>query len=233
MSSDLGKRDKQSAGVDTSWIHPDKKLVALTFDDGPVDWSEDSTAMKILKTLKEYGQHATFFYNGKQINEKSSKEILFAQEIGCEIGNHTWSHLFLTKLSEDEILSEVNRNTDILKSITGQTPFLFRVPYLDYNETVLSTVKAPFINCSVDSKDWNKASKEEIVNNIIDAHNNGTLENSIVLLHETYETTQKAIEEIIPKLIKEGYQVVTVSELAKMNGVELVPGQVYDKLERK
>ena len=72
------------------------KLVAFTFDDGPVAYAEDSTAMRILKTYEKYGQTATFFYVGQKINEASAPEMKFVQSIGCEAGNHTFTHCFLT-----------------------------------------------------------------------------------------------------------------------------------------
>ncbi len=219
--------------IDTSWIDPSKKLVALTFDDGPVDWKEDSTAMQILKTLKQYGQHATFFYNGMNINPINKQEILFAKELGCEIANHTWSHLDMTSLSQEKMKKEVDDTSAVLSNITGQSSFLFRLPYLTFNETVLETVDAPCIGCCVDTRDYSsEATKESIINSILEAHEKGTLANSILLLHEPYEKTKEAVAEIVPKLLKEGYQLVTVSELAKMNGISLKPGVIYSKLEK-
>jgi peptidoglycan/xylan/chitin deacetylase (PgdA/CDA1 family) len=219
--------------VDTSWIDPSKKLLAVTFDDGPVDWQEDSTAMKILKTFEEYGQRATFFYNGMNINPDNSKEILFAQELGCEIANHTWSHHDMTSLTEIKMKEEVDKTSAVLSKVTGQTTFLLRLPYLSYNDTVLATVDAPCISCCVDTRDYSdEATKESIVKSVLDAHEKGTLANSVILLHEPYEKTQEAVAEIVPKLIEEGYQLVTVSELAATNGVILTSGQVYTKLEK-
>jgi peptidoglycan/xylan/chitin deacetylase (PgdA/CDA1 family) len=224
--------DTNGGVIDTSWIDPNKKLVAITFDDGPVDWEDDSTAMKILKTFEEYGQHATFFYNGKNINPNNSKEILYAQELGCEIANHTWSHLDLTSLTEAKMKEEVDKTSAILSKVTGQDTFLLRLPYLSYNDTVLATVNAPCISCCVDTRDYSdEATKESIVKSILDAHEKGILANSVILLHEPYEKTQEAVTEIVPKLVKEGYQLVTVSELATMNVVTLTSGQVYTKIQ--
>lgn len=214
-----------------SQIDPNAKLLALTFDDGPVEWDENSTAMKILHTFKEYGQRATFFYVGQNINPINSKEILYAQEIGCEIANHTWSHPNLTTLSKEEVMDQVNKTSEALSQLTGQSSFLFRLPYLSYNDQVLSLVNAPCIQCSVDTFDWNQAKKEEIIDHILAAHHKGILENSIVLLHEPYQATQEAIAHLVPQLIEEGYQLVTVSELAAARGVTLTKGQVYQRFD--
>jgi peptidoglycan/xylan/chitin deacetylase (PgdA/CDA1 family) len=220
-------------GKEVSEKATDAKLVAFTFDDGPVAWAEDSTASMILNTFQEYSQRATFFYVGKNVNPNNSKEILLAQELGCEIANHTWSHKDLTTLSEADIKEEVDKTSAVLSNVTGQTYFLIRHPYLSYNDTVLSTMNAPCISCSVDTMDWNNATKDDIVKIILTAHENGTLGNSVVLLHETYKATQEAIAYVVPKLIEEGYQLVTVSELASRNGVILIPGQIYTKIENK
>ena len=89
-----------------------EKLVAFTFDDGPVAYAEDSTAMRILKTYEKYGQQATFFYVGQKINEKSIPEMKFAQSIGCEAGNHTFTHCFLTEKTAEEIKEELAKTAE-------------------------------------------------------------------------------------------------------------------------
>jgi peptidoglycan/xylan/chitin deacetylase (PgdA/CDA1 family) len=205
-----------------------KKLVAFTYDDGPVDWNENSTAMRILNTLKKYNQHATFFYCGEQVDSLNVKEILFAKEIGCEIANHTWSHQDLTRLTEEDFFIEVNKSKDKLKEITGKNPSLFRFPYLACDETTIAAVQAPSIGCSVDTRDWDNGTKESVMIALKEADTKGTLENSIVLMHENIQGTAAAMEVMIPYLIEQGYQMVTVSELAAYHGIDLIPGQVYN-----
>ena len=206
------------------------KLVAFTFDDGPVAYAEDSTAMRILKTYEKYGQQATFFYVGEKINEASIPEMKFAQSIGCEAGNHTFTHCFLTEKSVDEIKEELNKTAEAEEKVLGAAPKLMRLPFLAANETVVATVDYPMINCSVDSRDWADSPTEEIIQRIMDAEKSGELENAVVLMHEQYATTAAAVEYLLPTLLEKGYRFVTVSELAKQNGVELEAHKIYAKL---
>ena len=207
------------------------KLVAFTFDDGPVAYAEDSTAMRILKTYEKYGQTATFFYVGQKINETSIPEMKFAQSIGCEAGNHTFTHCFLTEKTAEEIKEELGKTAEAEEKVLGSAPKLMRLPYLAANDTVTATVEYPMINCSVDSRDWADVPTEEIIQRIMDADAAGELENAVVLMHEQYATTATAVEYLLPTLMEKGYRFVTVSELAKQNGVELEAHKIYGKLQ--
>lgn len=208
----------------------ENKYVAFTFDDGPVPYAEDCTALRIMKTLQEYGQQATFFYVGQNINEESGKELQFAKSIGCEAGNHTFTHCFLTEKTKEEITEELNKTAAAIKAVLGEEPVLMRLPYLATNETVSATAPYPMIQCSIDSKDWAGVSKEEIMKNVLDAEAAGELENAVVLMHAQYETTANAVSELLPMLMEKGYRFVTVSELAKKNGIVLEPHKLYGKL---
>ena len=207
------------------------KFVAFTFDDGPVAYAEDSTAMRILKTYEKYGQTATFFYVGEKINEVSAPEMKFAQSIGCEAGNHTFTHCFLTEKTVDEMKEELTKTAEAEEKVLGVAPKLMRLPYLAANDTVTATVEYPMINCSVDSKDWAGVPTEEIIQRIMDADAAGELENAVVLMHEQYATTAAAVEYLLPTLMEKGYRFVTVSELAKQNGIELETHKIYGKME--
>lgn len=207
-----------------------EKLVAFTFDDGPVEYSEDSSAMSILHTLEKYGQHATFFYVGQQINKENKKEMEFAQSLGCEAANHTFTHCFLTEHTEEEIKEEFEKTQWLIEETLGKAPRLVRLPYLAQNETVLNATEYPMIGCSVDSRDWDHVSTEVIIERIMDADQKGELENAVVLLHETYQTTARAVETLIPALLEKGYRFVTVSELAEQNGITLEKHQMYHRI---
>ncbi|MBR6538161.1 MAG: polysaccharide deacetylase family protein [Lachnospiraceae bacterium] len=206
------------------------KLVAFTFDDGPLPYADDSTAMRILKTYEKYGQTATFFYWGERINDASAPEMKFAQSIGCEAGNHTFTHCPLTEKTVEEMKDELKKTSDAVENVLGVAPKLMRLPYLASNETVTATVDYPMINCSADSRDWDNATTEEIIQRIMDVEAAGELENAIILMHEPYATTAAAVEYLIPTLMEKGYRFVSVSELAKQNGVELQKHTIYGKL---
>lgn len=208
-----------------------EKLVAFTFDDGPVKYTEDSSAMRILKTLEKYGQTATFFYVGEQMNADTKKELDFAQSIGCEAGNHTYTHSFLSKCTKEEIAEEFEKTTRLLEEYTGKTPVLARIPYMEASDLIHETAGFPLAHCSVDSKDYTQIEAEEIIRNIMDAEAKDELENAIVLLHEHYDATADAVEYLIPTLMEKGYRFVTVSELAARHNVTLEKGVLYSRLD--
>lgn len=208
-----------------------EKLVAFTFDDGPLEYAENSSAMRILKTLGKYGQTSTFFYVGEQINDKSRKEMEFAQSIGCEAGNHTYTHSHLPELSRDEVIEEFTKTTKLLEEYTGKTPVLGRLPFMESNEMIFEVAGFPLAHCHVDSRDYMRIPTEEIIQNIMTAEASGDLENAIVLLHEHYDTTAAAVEYLIPTLMEKGYRFVTISELAKRHGITLEKGVLYSRLD--
>lgn len=224
--------DKPSAsdGVDISWIDPSKPMVAISFDDGAVGTDANSSSMKILNALKESGFHATFFYVSDWIRNNQA-EVKTAYDMGMEIANHTKSHPNLSEKSASEIRSEYDSCADALKDIIGTEPSkLLRLPYLSSNDTVKSTLSdVPLITCSIDTQDWNGATSSQIIDKIKNAMADGSLDNAIVLCHETYNSTAEAMDYLCPYLKEQGWQVVTVSEMFAVNGKELNGGQIYTK----
>ncbi len=210
--------------ADISWIDPSKPMMAFTFDDGPVGTADTSTSVRIQNALAASGQHATFFYWGNSLNKATEADVKRAYDMGFEIGNHTKSHQDLSKLTPEKILDEVLTQADRLTAITGLEHFLVRPPFLSVNATVKNTVREPLINCSIDTKDYANVTAEQIVNTI----NTQKKDGAIVLMHQPYSTTATAMETIIPQLVAEGWQIVSVSELFKVKGLELKDGQVYN-----
>ena len=217
--------------ADISWIDSSKPMVAIAFDDGASAVSKTDPAYRIIDAMADNGFHATFFYVSDWI--KTEAQVKYAYDKGMEIANHTKTHPYLTKKTPEEIRNEFDKTHERLKNIIGTEPSkVMRLPFLDCNQTVKDTLNdVALISCSVDTMDWNNATKDEIVNKIMTAKDNGTLENAIVLCHENYASTADAMEEILPQLKAEGWQVVTVSELFKANDKELMGGTVYTKLQ--
>lgn len=208
----IPEKEWDISGVDTSWIDPEKKLVAFTFDDGPTKYYSD-----ILDTLNEYNMHATFFVWGKQYNEGFRDDILRVVESGCELGNHTWSHPYLTKLTPEEIRSEVEQTRELLESLTGIREFLVRPPYGSANADVKENVFFPMINWSLDTGDWNNGNYDDVYEKLTGRVQDG----DIVLMHASYQFTAEAVRDAIPVLIENGYQIVSVSELCAFRGKTL------------
>lgn len=214
--------------ADISWIDPEKPMVALSFDDGPVSpVSETSSAIRIQNALADNGMHATFFYWGNSLTNQTKKELERAYELGFELGNHTSSHPDLTKLSAEEIKEQVAKIDKVLSSVTGGEQFLVRPPYLAVNQKVKDTINVPLISCGIDTQDWNNATTQQIIDKIVAAAEDGSLDGKIVLMHETYTTTAEAMEYLVPYLKDKGYQVVTISELFKVRGKDMEAGIVY------
>ena len=217
-----------SQNVDISWIDPNKPMVAICFDDGTLN---PANGKRIIDALNQNGFHATFFYVTDWI--KSTENVKYAFKSGHEVANHTVSHPYLTKLSATEVRREYDQAAAKLKEIIGTEPSkLLRPPYLDYNDSVQQTLhEAPFITCAIDTEDWNKASKDQIINTIKTNMASGQLKNAIVLAHENHDTTASAMEEIFPYLKANGWQVVTISEMFAINGKKLQGGQVYTRCQ--
>lgn len=208
-------------------LDPEKPTVAFTFDDGPVGTAEDANSMVIQKALKDYGAHATFFYIGSQINSaEKEEEIRQAAENGFEVGNHSWGWDSLNS-KEADIKESITKTNAKLEELTGYSNFLFRAPNLAINSAMKGYIKAPFINCSVDSKDWTGATAETIYNNVTANAADGGMDGGIVLMHEFNTKTADAIEDILEYFYTEGYQVVSVSELFALKGKTLTTGKVY------
>lgn len=183
-------------------------MVAICFDDGAVGSSSDSTSMRIINAIANEGFRATFFYVGNWINSTDKEnEVKYAYSKGMEIANHSTSHPDLTTKSASEIRSEYDTTQQKLRDIIGAEPAaLMRLPYLACNSAVQSALSdVSLITCSIDTQDWNGATSDQIIARIKAAMNDSSLDNSIVLCHETYASTAEAIEYLAPYLKEQGW----------------------------
>lgn len=204
-------------------IDPNKPMIALTYDDGPYS----PVTERILDALEEYGGRATFFVVGNRVKTYESS-IKRAYELGCEIGNHTYGHDMLTKLSNKEMKNTVNSTNNTVKEITGVSPKLLRPTGGAYNETVSKNIKMPFILWSIDTEDWKYRNKQHVIDAI-----SSVKDGDIILMHDLYSTTADASEVVIPALVEQGFQLVTVSELFEYRKETLKSGAAYRHTESK
>lgn len=202
----------KQTNIDTS-----KPMVAITYDDGP-----SSVTGKILDILERNGAKATFFQIGNQVGSYPDTETRIAS-LGCELANHTWEHKWLSNLDVDGINYQLDHTSDTVESIAGVRPKLMRPPGGFYNETVQAEADMPLIYWSLDTEDWKTRDAKKTISAVLDHVRDG----DIILMHDLYEQTAEASETIIPELIKRGYQLVTVSELAQARGVSMENGKVY------
>ncbi len=213
----------QPISVYTASVDPKKKMVALTYDDGPGPYTKE-----IVKSLKENDSRATFFVLGSRIDAYKSA-LKSADKIGCEIGNHTYSHLALAGCSQATIQSEIEKTDKKIKKVIGKQPTLMRPPYGSVNSTVKNSAGKPMILWSVDTLDWKDRNSSRIANEVVGTVKDG----DIVLMHDIHKTTKTASLSLIPKLRKKGYQLVTVSELAQYRKYKLKKGQTYYSFRKK
>lgn len=190
----------------------EKKLVALTFDDGPSVGTTD----KVLDVLKENDIVASFFLIGQKITEKSAYLVKRAHDMGCTIENHSKTHPGMTGLSDEEILEEISYTTNKIEEITGEKPAFFRPPYIDYDQRLFDLVDLGFI-CGYGCEDWlPEVSTEERTRRILEQAHPGF----IILVHDMEGNTQtiEAIKKIIPALKEQGYEFVTIRDLFAKSG---------------
>lgn len=198
----------------------EKKTIALTFDDGPSSFTN-----RLLDCLEANNAKATFFMVGTEI-ASFPDEVKRISELGFELGNHTYDHVDLTKLSTDEIRSEILQVDQALVDLTGGGASVLRPPYGSINDNVIASVGTPMILWSIDTLDWKTLDAQKIVDAVMSEVEDG----SVILMHDIYSSTVDAVEILVPKLIEEGYELVTVHELAAKHGVDLKPGIAYGKM---
>ncbi len=202
---------------ENSSIDPEKPMVALTFDDGPGKYTDS-----ILDTLEAYSAHATFFVIGSNVTESRYDVLRRAVSLNCEIGSHTYDHTDLVKLNETDLLNNVKAADQSVLDAIGRYPYWLRPPYGSFDDTVRSTIGKPLTYWSVDTKDW--STKD--TNATIQAATTKVEDGDIVLMHDIYASTADAVKQIVPDLLNQGYQLVTVSELLYYRGVEIEDGMI-------
>ncbi|MCI5902014.1 MAG: polysaccharide deacetylase family protein [Blautia sp.] len=196
------------------------KQIALTFDDGPGEFTAE-----LLDFLEERQAKATFFLVGQEI--PNYPDVLKRMdELGCEIGNHSFDHTDLTKLTQDEITDKLRSVDDLILEQTGHKSTLLRPPYGNINDDVRAAASVPMILWSVDTLDWKTQNPDSIVTEVLDHVQDG----SVILMHDTYKSTLEAVKILIPKLQEEGYELLTVHELAAAKQTELKPGTAYGSI---
>lgn len=190
-------------------VNENGPVIALTFDDGPYP----KVTGHILDVLEKNGVCATFFVLGSRI-EGHEDMLTRMDELGCEIGNHSFSHADLTRLSKADCQRELSDTDAEIRRVTGHEASVVRPPYGYYNKTVMSAVGRPLILWTVDTNDWRGKAPGEIADYVIQQAKEG----SVILMHDQQTQTADAMEMIIPTLIEEGFRFVTVSELIRLTG---------------
>ncbi len=185
----------------------DDNVVSLTFD---AAWGNEDT-QQLIDILAEHQIKATFFVVGEWV-DKYPESVKALHDAGHEVMNHSNTHPHFTQLSPAQMAAEVKACADKIEAVTGVRPTLFRPPYGDYNDAVVSTMRNEgfyTIQWDVDSLDWKKPGTDAIVKRVLDKTKSG----SIILFHNAAEQTPAALPTIIDGLIERGFTFAPVSEL--------------------
>ena len=213
-----GKATVHSSGKRPDGYPAPDKLCALTFDDGPS--ADPELTPLVLDKLKTYGIKATFFLVGMNINDSTKGVIDRMVADGHEIGNHSWTYDDMAEMSADEVKKSVSDTSKAIRKYAGVTPVFFRAPNLSTSSTMFRSIDMPFAS-GVVGGDW-PGGGGDTTEHIMDKLKDGIKDGVIILLHDVQpkpHPTPGALDTLIPKLKKEGYEFVTLSELFKRKGI--------------
>lgn len=212
--------------ISTRKYDPNKKIIALTFDDGP-STDETNGTSDLLDLLEQYDSRATFFCVGNNINDKSAPLLQRMVSLGCEIGNHSYDHAQLTTLDAKGVHDEIDTTNELIKKYSGKDCRIIRPPYGDANNDIVpANVTQPFIMWDVDTLDWKSLNASSVIAKV-EEYKDNDWDGAVILMHDIHPTTVEACKTLIPELVNDGYQLVTISELAYLKGVKLQPGESY------
>lgn len=181
-----------------------KPRIALTFDDGP----HPVYTPKLLDGLKERNVKATFFVVGKNI-EGREDIIKRMDEEGHLIGNHTYDHVKITGLPQEEACAQITKTSELVKEITGKNTEFVRPPFGAWDKKLECGFEMFPVLWSIDPLDWTTKNVDAVVQKVLSRAE----ENSIILLHDYYDSSVEAALKIVDALLERGFEFVTVDEL--------------------
>ena len=182
------------------------KVISLTFDDGPGPYTAH-----LLDILDQYGAKATFFLIGSKVSGQASV-VRSIQARGHQLGNHSWSHPELPKLSVDQIAGEIDRTNEAIRQATGVKPSILRPPYGAVNGVVLEQLRARGMSSilwSVDTRDWADRNSQIVCSRAVA----GARPGAVILMHDIHQTSVNAVPCILSALKQQGYSFVTIQRL--------------------
>lgn len=204
LPSDIIERDAATITA----VRTISPVVALTFDDGP----HPRNTPRLLDILKERNIKATFYLIGNRVVTWPEIAKRIADE-GHEIGNHSWSHPFLTKVSAEGVLREIDRTSSAIWNVTGRPPVTFRPPYGAFSRNqrtwLHSQRRLPTILWSVDPADWRRPGAGVVANRILKHSHQG----AIILSHDIHRGTIDAMPATLDGLTARGLKFATVSQM--------------------
>lgn len=213
-----GQRDRAVRAGASQEVPAERKLVALTFDDGP----RRSTTTALLDGLSQRGVRATFFLIGQNLD--GNEDIVQRMEAeGHQLGIHSNTHKMLTELNAEDFYSEVGALRKRLEGLIGHDSLVLRPPYGIVDSSVRRMAGAPIILWSIDPEDWSDEDTARQVALITSQAEDG----DIILLHDIYPSSVETALQVVDALHEEGFYFLTIDELFEAKGIELKAGETY------
>ncbi len=198
-------------------VETNEKKIAISFD---AAWGNDDTG-QLIDILAEYNVPATFFVVGAWV-DKYPESVKQLSDAGHQIMNHSNTHPYMSSLSLNQVLDEINCCNDKIEKITGARPTLLRPPYGDYNNQLIDALASLNMYCiqwDVDSLDWKEnATPDSIYQKVTNKVKNG----SIVLFHNDADHTPAALPNILKTLKEQGYEFVFINDLIYKENYEII-----------
>lgn len=217
--------------VDISHIDLNRKLISFTFDDAP-----SRTLENIFAVFADFNEEnpdckasATLFFNGIKFDAQTPHLLATATLLHFELGNHTHSHFDLTKLTSEQLQTEIDKTDELLSKADGKKRHLLRAPFGKLNDDVKKQAQAPWINWTIDTLDWTGIDETSIYEKVMTKRFDG----AIVLMHDGYTPTVSALKRLLPDLKADGYQIVSVSQLIKAHNRTFYNGKEYIRALKK
>lgn len=195
-----------------------KITIVFSFDDGP----NGKKTQNILSTLEDYKMSATFFMLGnKLLNDKETvKKVANSHS---EVGYHSFNHTSFIKQKISEVKNEYQTSNEIFYNLTNNYFKYTRPPYGSYNQKVLESIDTPFVRWDIDTNDWRYHDAEYITKYVLENYSNG----DIILFHDSYDTTVKAINKLVPILYNLDVQVLSITDYTKLKKINLENHKMY------
>ncbi|MGG4470274.1 polysaccharide deacetylase family protein [Paenibacillus alvei] len=186
--------------------NPEKKMISFIIN---VAWGNEYLP-DILATLKKHHVKASFFLEGRWVQKNPELAKMIA-EAGHEVGNHSYTHPDMSKISEAKIREEITKTNDVIEATTGKTVTWLAPPSGYYNESVVKIAKEQNLGTlmwSVDTIDWQKPSPEVLLQRVMGKVHNGAM----ILMHPT-ESTANSLDELISQIQAKNLEINTVTEM--------------------
>lgn len=195
------------------------KMLALTFDDGP-----GPNTGQILDVLQQTGAKATFFMLGKSVEEYGADTVPRMAALGCDLGNHSFDHPYLADQTVEIAQDQFARTDQLIAQYNnGVGASVIRFPYGNFTAEQAAATNRSCWFWNSDTMDWDTQN----TNSIIDAIRTSAEDGALILMHDVYDETVEACKVVIPELVSQGWQLVTVRELAQAKGYDIFPGATY------